>query len=184
MSNAAAIEQLERRLGDLERKANALVEIINDLRSEDGLAPRPPFGGGEGSNAGRGSQSMQIKPDTFYGKKMQTAAREYLEMRMAAAGGATNPATPREIYEAITSGGFQFDAKDETTALIGLRQLLRKRTAFFHKLPNGTYGLTVWYPDAKKPKASEVLEDEGEDADTIVADQKGTATTKKMAAAS
>ena len=180
MSNAAAIEQLERRLTEMERKGNALIEVINDLRSEDGLPPRAPFGGGGATNGGA---PTQIKPDTFYGKKMQTAVREYLEMRKVAAGRATNPATPREIYEAITTGGYQFDTKDETTALIGLRQLLRKRTAFFHKLPNGTYGLTVWYPDAKKPKDTSADDDAGDD---IIGDapQKETATTKKAAAAS
>ena len=155
MSNAVAIEQLERRLAELERKANGTIEIINDMRAEDGLPPRAPFGGGGSpGNASRtGAASVTtIKPDTFYGKKMQTAVREYLEMRMLATGGQTNPATPRDIYTAITEGGFQFDTKDETNALVGLRALLRKRTAFFHKLPNGTYGLTAWYPDAKKPR--------------------------------
>jgi hypothetical protein len=185
MSNAAALEVLERRLADMERKANALVETINDLRAEDGLVPRPPFGGGGPGGgltaAGGAAIATQIKSDTFYGKKMQTAVREYLEMRKAATGGATNPASPREIYEAITTGGFQFETKDETNALVGLRQLLRKRTAFFHKLPNGTYGLTSWYPDAKKPKATA----DDDDADTDEATEtKEAATTKKVAAAS
>jgi hypothetical protein len=182
MSNAAAIEQLERRLDDLERKGNALVEVINDLRSEDGLPPRAPFGGG-GAGTKAGAGTTHIKPDTFYGKKMQTAVREYLEMRKVAAGGATNPATPREIYAAIVEGGFQFETKDETTALVGLRALLRKRTMFFHKLPNGTYGLTSWYPDAKKPKAA-AGEDDDPDDDTITVDKAGTATAKKAAAGS
>jgi hypothetical protein len=162
MSNAPALEILERRLADLERKANGLIETINDLRAEDGMPPRAPLGGSDSSARGAGAASpalAQIKPDTFYGKKMQTAVREYLEMRKLAAGGATNPATPREIFTAITQGGFQFDTKDETGALIGLRALLRKRTMFFHKLPSGTYGLTAWYPDAKKPKAQPADDD-------------------------
>jgi hypothetical protein len=167
MSNQAAIETLERRLAEMERKANALVDVINDLRREDGLPPRPPFsggGGGSGADAVSGAAALtQIKPDTFYGKKMQTAVREYLEMRRLQNLG---PATPREIYSAITSGGYQFDAKDETNALVGLRALLRKRTAFFHKLPNGTYGLTSWYPDAKRPKPSEEIDDEAEGSPT------------------
>jgi hypothetical protein len=156
MSNAAALEVLERRLTEMERKANVLVETINDLRAEDGLPPRPPFGTGGGGGAGSGSGGAtlsQIKPDTFYGKKLQTAVREYLEMRWTAAGNHTDPATPKEIHDAITKGGYQFDAKTPEIALVGLRALLRKRSAFFHKLPNGTYGLTAWYPDAKKPKA-------------------------------
>lgn len=183
MKNKEAIEQLERRIDDLERKANVLIEAVNELRQEDGLPPRPPFGSGGGpshSSGSGGGLHKQIKPDTFYGKKLQTAVREYLEMRHHAAGG-TDPATPREIYDAITNGGYQFDAKTTDIAMVGLRALLRKRTAFFHKLPNGTYGLTSWYPDAKKPKNSPDDDDDG-DGETVAA-KKETATPKKGAAA-
>jgi hypothetical protein len=176
MKNSVMIDELEKRLADQVRKANALIETINVLRQEDGLPPRSPIGGGGGGGHADSRAATQIKPDTFYGKKLQTAVREFLEMRYAAARG-TDPATPREIYDAITQGGFTFEAKDDTTALVGLRALLRKRTAFFHKLPNGTYGLTSWYPDAKRPKAS----DDADDDDTP---QTETATTKKAAAAS
>ena len=186
MKNAAAIETLEGKVqglesqcAEIERKGNALIEIINDLRAEDGMPPRPPFGGGNNGKSDKPNATItQIKPDTFYGKKLQTAVRELLEMRYAAARG-TDPATPKEIYEAITKGGFQFETKNPETALVGLRALLRKRTAFFHKLPNGTYGLTSWYPDAKKPKAGAVVEaDDDTDEDTE------TATPGKEAAAS
>ena len=180
MGNQAAIEALEQRLADYERKANSLIEVINDLRKEDGLPPRGPFGGGggDGSRAGVGSGSVtQIKPDTFYGKKLQTAVREYLEMRKLQNLG---PATPREIYDAITQGGFKFEAKDATTALVGLRALLRKRTAFFHRLPNNTYGLTNWYPDLKKQKPATTVEEEESDEE----EEEETATASKTAAAS
>jgi hypothetical protein len=186
MSNKAALETLEARLSDVVRKGNALVEVINDLRAADGLPPLPPLGGGDGGvGVGHSSGSgavMQIKPDSFYGKKLQTAIREYLELRYAIVHG-TNPATPKEIYEAITAGGYQFEAKTPDIAMVGMRALLRKRTAFFHKLPNGTYGLTSWYPDAKKPKAQDA------DADAEVDDREeyekiGAAITKKAAAAS
>lgn len=172
MSNQTALQALEQRLADLERKGNALIEVINDLRQEDGLPPLPPLGGGTGSGSPEGGASLglgQIQSDTFYGKKLQTAVREYLEMRKAANAG---PATPREIHEAITQGGYEFDAKSDDIALVGLRAMLRKRTNFFHKLPNGAYGLTKWYPDAKPAKASssDQSEDDDEDADTETAD--------------
>jgi len=151
---------LERRLASLEREANAIIEIINGLRCEDGLPPRSPFEGGGGglhAEAPNGLATMtQIKPDTYYGKKLQTAVREYLELRKATGQSA---ATPREIYTAITNGGYRFDTKDEHTALVGLRALLRKRTAFFHKLPNGTYGLTSWYEHTKGPRAAESVDE-------------------------
>lgn len=175
MSNAAALEVLERRLDDYERKANALLAVVNDMRAEDGLPPRPPFGGGsgashDGSTITASRRLAQIRSDTFYGKKLQTAVREYLEMRGPKDLG---PAKPREIYEAITAGGFKFDTKDENVALVGLRALLRKRSAFFHKLPNGAYGLTAWYPDAKRQK---MAAPEGED-DKDTAEEAGKAAT-------
>jgi len=158
MANAAAIEALEKRLAEMERKGNALIEVINDLRAEDGLPPRAPLGAGNGTAAATGSGPIHsIQPDTFYGKKMQTAVREYLEMRKAANQG---PATPREIYDALKSGGFQSDAKSDDVALVSLRAMMRKRTAYFHKLPNGTYGLTKWYPDAKPGKSSANSDDD------------------------
>jgi hypothetical protein len=180
MKNKDAIESLERRVvgmeaqfAELERKGNAIVEVINDLRAEDGLGPRTPFGGGgrPAGAPGTAATPTEIRPDSYFGKKLQTAAREYLEMRMANAGGATSPATPREIYDAITKGGYQFETKDETTALITLR-----------KLPNGTYGLAVWYPDAKKPKAQAETEEVEEDVEEQ--EEVETATTAKVAAAS
>jgi hypothetical protein len=91
----------------------------------------------------------QIADDTFYGQKQTPAMRTYLEMRKAQGLG---PATPREIYEAIKSGGYVFEAKDAEVALVGMRALLRTQPNIFHRLPQGTWGLTVWYPDAKKPK--------------------------------
>ncbi len=181
MGNQTAIDALEQRLADYERKANSLVEVINDLRKEDGQPPRGPFGGGggDGSRGSAGGASItQIKPDTFYGKKLQTAVREYLEMRKLQNLG---PATPREIYDAITLGGFKFEAKDANTALVGMRALLRKRTAFFHRLPNNTYGLTSWYPDLKKQKPGAVAEVEEEEEEE---EETETATTTKAAAAS
>lgn len=79
----------------------------------------------------------------------------------------------------MKAGGYQFQAKDEETALVGLRAMLRKRTAVFHKLPTGSYGLTSWYEDIKAQKTAEGAdddtdtesdEDENEDLDDEAAD--------------
>ncbi len=149
-----AIDELEKELADVERQRNALLSTINVLRSKAGLPPRPD-GGGAGGDSGPPSPSgggqPQIRHDSFFGKKMGTAAKEYLEMRADAAGG-TNPAKPREMFDALKLGGFVFETKDDAVAIISLRNMLRKNTQMFQKLPNGTYGLRVWYPGAKKPK--------------------------------
>jgi hypothetical protein len=143
----AAIAELERQLEEIDRKGNELRGTINNLCQAAGLPVRyldlNPAGGA-------GSKITQIKDDTFYGKKQTTAMREYLEMRKVQSLG---PAKPRDIFEALKAGGYQFEAKDEGVALVGMRALLRTQPNVFHKLPQGTYGLTAWYPDAKRQRA-------------------------------
>jgi hypothetical protein len=92
-----------------------------------------------------------IQADTFYGKVIITASREYLEMRRNASLG---PASPREIYEGLKKGGFKFDTKIESNAITGVRNTLRKASNIFHRLPTGEYGLLKWYPRAKDEGAS------------------------------
>jgi hypothetical protein len=176
MSNdlGTAISALERSLAEVERKANGLRSAINTLCEEAGIAPKYPDAG---RSAEQAAVATQIKPDTFYGKKQSTAMRMYLDMRKAQSLG---PATPREIFEALKAGGYQFETRNETTALIGMRALLRKNTVTFHKLPNGSYGLLSWYPDAKASKSPDG-DDDGDDGES--ASERQTAAGKKPAAA-
>lgn len=148
----AAIAALERRLAEHERKGNELKGVINVLYAEAGLPLKfPELAAGSGG-AASGAVLTQIKRDSFYGKKQMTAIREYLEMRRLQGNG---PATPREILDALKAGGYQFEAKSDEIALVGLRALLRKATTVFHKLPGaGGYGMLAWYPDAKQSKYS------------------------------
>lgn len=146
---APAIDALERDLADLERKANETRVAINTLCRHAGMPPRYPEGGGGGSKS---KPLSQIRSDTFYGKKMSTAAREYLDMRRASDLG---PAKPREVFDALTKGGYTFGAKDDNTALTILRATMRKNSTTFHRLPDGSYGLLAWYPDAKPTKQGE-----------------------------
>jgi hypothetical protein len=151
---APAIARLRLRLEEADRNANDIRRALNVLLAESGLPPEPESGGNLSSGG-----IAQIKDDTFYGKKQQTAIREYLEMRKVQGMG---PAKPRDIFEALKSGGYQFEAKDEGIALVSLRALLRKRSHIFHRLPNGVYGLLNWYPNAKPQK---VAHDHGDDDD-------------------
>ena len=161
-----AIQFLQGKWEEAQRKADELLSALNVLRAETGLAA---FQGGLAApNAGAaGSATLAtITNDTFYSKPQQRAIREYLEMRKAANLG---PAKPREIYDALVQGGYEYEAKSPDIAMVGLRALLRKRTHVFHKLPNGTYGLTAWYPNAKKasPKGGPDSEHETPEGDTI-----------------
>lgn len=139
-----AIAALERRREEALATAAELERTINTLCKEAGYAPR--FTDATSTNS---TKVQQISDDTFYGQKQTPAMRAYLEMRKAQNLG---PATAREIYDAIKAGGYVFEAKDAITALVGMRALLRTQPHIFHRLPQGTWGLASWYPDAKKPK--------------------------------
>lgn len=171
---APAIDTLKRLHEEAERKANGLLDALNVLLAEAGLPPHKPGGGSGGGGGSPGPTVTQIRSDTFFGQKQQTAIRSYLDMRRAQGLG---PAKPREIYEALSLGGYQYEAKDAETALVGLRALLRKRTNIFMKLPNGTYGLAAWYPDARRPKPDAA--DDGDDADDDEQEPKGKAAPNK-----
>ena len=148
-----AIELLLSQIDDLERRVNAFKASVNALCVHDGRPPIFPPGGGGGIRdnvtsaqvGGDGPQAgTPIKADSFYGKRQQTAARMFLEMRGSAA-------SPREILEGLRAGGYQVEAKTDEVALVGLRAMLRKRTSVFHKLPNQSYGLVGWYEHLPKP---------------------------------
>jgi|SRR5271166_136355 len=182
MSDAAsalqpAIDVLEKDLADLERQANGLLTSINVLRVRAGLLPRPGGWTASGSDkhAGSGgSVSVKLHSDSFTGKKLGAAVREYLSMRKAS--GQDAPATSREIFDALKHGGFVSGAKDDATALVVLRTMLRKNTTMFAKLSNGKYGLRAWYPNLRQPRGAPVsdgaeeavseVELEPEDAET------------------
>lgn len=140
------IAMLERGIEEAQQKIRTLRAAINTILEQAGLPPR--YAEAE-LTPGGGAKLTQIQDDTFYGKKQTPAMREFLEMRRAQGLG---PAKPREFYEALKAGGYQFETKDEATAIVGLRALLRTQPQIFHKLPQGTYGLTAWYPDAKKAR--------------------------------
>lgn len=143
-----AIEAFKMQLAQAEQRVTEIKKSINSLYE---LAGEPLPYSVEAENAPTVNLAA-IKGDTFYGKSVNTAAREYLEMRRTAGLG---PASPRDVYEALSKGGLKFEAKDATIAIIGVRATLRKNSSLFHRLPSGEYGLLSWYPNAKAPKEEE-----------------------------
>ncbi len=184
-----AIDALENDLADLERQANALLTSINLLREKAGLPPRP----GQWSNASAQQDSsashspnLKLHSDSFTGKTLGAAVREYLTMRKASGGDA--PATSREIFDALKLGGFISGAKDDATALIVLRTMLRKNTVAFAKLQNGKYGLRAWYPKLKSPNKtlsdkSMADEDESSELEEETVEESAEAETEAVSAA-
>ena len=94
----------------------------------------------------------RIRPDQFYGQPLASAVRTILEMRKQQDLGA---ATVKEIFEALTMGGYQFNTKNDEVAVASLRNSLSKNTVTFHKLPNGRFGMLNWYPNARPAKAAQ-----------------------------
>ncbi|MEM9352555.1 MAG: hypothetical protein AAGA92_06045 [Planctomycetota bacterium] len=139
---ARTIDDIQQQISELESELTYKKRIVNDLC---GLASRPAIY----SDADLVSKSSQVstRPDEYYGKPLATVVGTVLEKRQAANLGA---ATVNEIYEEMKSGGFHFVAKNDENAKRGLYQSLGKNTTRFHKLPNGTYGLREWYPDAPR----------------------------------
>src|SRR5262249_45159167 len=74
-----AIEALQQRLIEQERKIIETKTLINRLCEEMNVPPMYP-------NVGEPSRASvtALRADTFYGKSVTTAAREFLEMRRAA----------------------------------------------------------------------------------------------------
>lgn len=158
-----AIEALQKDLQEQERKVIETKNTINRLCEIAGMEPIYPDAGGVSQPS-----ITAIKSDTFYGKSVITAAREYLDMRKAANLG---PASPRDVYEALKKGGFEFGSKVETNSITVVRQAMSKQTSVFHKLPTGDYGLIKWYPKAKAQKVGNKEEIESADSDEESADE-------------
>lgn len=148
-----AIDALGITLAEQEKKVAETKRLINLLCEQAGLPPR------YSEIASASPTVSSIRPDTFYGKVLHSAVREYLDMRRAANLG---PAETREIYDALVQGGFQFEAADANNAMTGIRAMMRKNSGTFHRLPNGAWGMASWYEKikTKKSKIDEVVGDD------------------------
>ena len=60
-----------------------------------------------------------------------------------------------EITKGLQDGGFDFKPLGWTEAarIRNIAISLAKNPKIFHKLPNGTWGLTEWYPGVAGPKS-------------------------------
>lgn len=146
MADEKTIADLQSHIRELEQEAADAKRVVNRLRSRAGQPPVYP----DIANQDTGSIAL-LRPDQFYGNTMASAIREYLKMRRSANLGA---ATLAEIFAAICKGGLKFDTENEENRKRNMRISLTKNTSIFHKLPNGTFGLSEWYGDVKTDDAS------------------------------
>jgi hypothetical protein len=88
-----------------------------------------------------------IRPDQYFGRPLSTVAQEFLERRKQAC-----PAD--EILKGLTQGGFDFKSLgwQEKDWLRLFSITLAKNSKAFLRLPNGTFGLASWYPEARRER--------------------------------
>jgi hypothetical protein len=134
--------------------------MVNDLCV---MIKRPPIYADVAVSA---SGMRPTRTDEYYGQPLATAIRMVLTRRHHSNLG---PSSVNDIFDALSAGGYKFGAKTEDYAKRALYSALSKNTTVFHKLPNGDYGLTEWYPSVRearvpKPTNGTVPEDQEEAA--------------------
>lgn len=127
-------------LADLRARRDQLIQAIALLESI----------GATGVGMGSASESATIRADAFFGMSVPQAVKKYLGMTGRV------PKSPQDITEALKRGGQeQASYNNVYTAL--------KRTPGVIKLPSGEWGLSDWYPNARK--RGKGTEDAGEETD-------------------
>jgi len=93
-----------------------------------------------------------IRRNEFYGQPLATCVGQYLEWRNNT--GQVKEASLDDIMAALKEGNFDLTtiSKDADGQKRGVAITLGKNTAKFHRLPNGDFGLTAWYPNVKSKK--------------------------------
>ncbi len=138
-----AIEKLRTEIAVHRQQMCDKMRTINTLC---GLVGREPMF--SATDLDDSSSASPVTRDAYYGQDIADVIEDILRRRKAAGKGA---ATVNEIYEAMQSGGFRFSAKSDDNAKRGLYISLGKNPKF-HKVPDGSYGLTAWYPAIKAAK--------------------------------
>jgi hypothetical protein len=140
---SGAVEELELELQSQLQAVAATKKLINSLLSRMGEQPRYSDVAVEGVGA--------MRSDEYYGKTVTQAAAMYLERRHQAI-------SVDDITKGMEQGGFDFAPLNwsDNARVRNVAISLSKNPGTFHKLPNGTWGLTAWYPGAaKKDKKKE-----------------------------
>lgn len=142
-------DHIERTIGDLQAKLRIQEDdvlqtkrLINLLCKEANLDPM--YDDTDATSA----SLFSIRQDQFFGRPLATVIKEYLNMRLAANKGA---ATVNEIYDTLCRGGYAFQAKNDDNAKRGIQISLGKNR-YFMRVPNGSWGLSAWYPSARAGK--------------------------------
>jgi hypothetical protein len=170
---------LQQVLADVQAKIKAHLDEITKLKKTANnladMAGETPIYADSDIEQDTSAGAGPSRSDAYYGKKLATACREYLEFRRKAV-------PVEEILSGLIQGGFDFDALDwaASTRLRALAMSMAKNTAVFHRLPNNTWGLLAWYPTATE-KRTEKAKDGGKKSAKSKRRRKGKKKTKASA---
>lgn len=143
------IADLQEKIVEYERLTNKVKLSVNALCALYDAEPIYALDDMISSTSMARMPGLTFRPDEFFGKPFSTCVREILNARKARDLG---PADPKEVFEALRSGGFAFDAKDDESAFRGMQISISKNTAVFVRLPSGQIGLEEWYDRTRRPK--------------------------------
>jgi hypothetical protein len=136
-----AIEEYVEQIGHMLAEVANKKQLVNTMCNTISIPPRytdiesPNIAGGRG-----------IRQDEYYGRPFSTVAQEFLEGRRA-----KGACTAEEIAKGLEAGGFDFPWKDkDRVRMVAIS--LAKNSSVFQRLPNGTFGLLIWYPEIQKKK--------------------------------
>lgn len=154
------IAPLRKQLTEKDAEINPLREMVNQLCKEANI---PPAYTVEGTKSEEGSR-LKFRPDQFFNKELSQAAVEYLTAKKVAdPSGDPTPATPDEIYTALTAHGYTFTGTNENNNKTALKTALTRNTAQIAKINDDLYGLRTWYGMRAKYKKSGDAGGQGED---------------------
>ena len=145
-------EATQKVLADIQAKIESHLEEVAKLKKTANMVADIAGQGPIYADAEESSKAVgPTRADAYYGKPLATAVREYLEFRRQAV-------PVEDIQKGLEQGGYDFESMGwpKGGRLRALAISISKNTNVFHKLPNGMWGLNVWYPEAterKKAKA-------------------------------
>jgi hypothetical protein len=135
-----AVDALRAQLREQLAEADETKKMINSLLRR--MGEEPEFSDSDLNQQQTIRSASGVRADQYYGKPFATAAQEYLERRRQAC-------SAEEILRGLEQGGFDFRPLGwkDTDRLRSLAISLAKNNQKFHKLPNNTFGLVIWYPN-------------------------------------
>ena len=161
----AAIEAIREQVAELSAEIADAKRTANSLAKRAGLAPIY-----NDADAPAATASLAIRADAFANfSAPSTAARAFLEAR----GQTVGSATVEQILDALKRGGFAFGPGiDPENAL----RIALGKDALVRRLPNGTFGLEAWYPQARKERDETTGKKKGAKANGDAAEEKAAVT--------